>query len=123
MQSEIIFCRVGFKNPVVIASETLTKDLEKIKLTIDSGVRGIVSKTPSLHQTERLYPSPRFYVIHPDQVLKGELYSFVSTEQLCEHIPEEYLEELKEIRKYIDEHDCHLIISVMGGGHRMSGRF
>ena len=115
MRSMIKFCGVDFKNPVVVASATPTRDLERMKLAIDSGAGGIVAKTPSLHQIERLYPSPRFYVMHPDQIRKGGLYSFISTEQLCEHKPEEYLEELKEIRKYADENDCRLIVNVMGG--------
>jgi len=115
MKSEIKYCGVNFKNPVVVASATPTRDLERMKLAIDSGVGGIVAKTPSLHSIERLFPSPRFYVMHPDQIRKGGLYSFISTEQLCEHTPEEYLEELKEVRKYADEHNCRLIVSVMGG--------
>jgi dihydroorotate dehydrogenase (fumarate)/dihydropyrimidine dehydrogenase (NAD+) subunit PreA len=103
------------KNPLVAASATPTKDVLHMKKCVDAGLGGFVAKTPSWDRLEHLYPSPRFYVFYPDNVVSGKLYSFYTNELLSEYSPEEYARQLGDVLPYAQEHDCRVIASIMGG--------
>lgn len=112
---EVSFAGLKFKNPVIAASATPTKNAEFMKKCVDAGLGGFVAKTPSWDEKEQIYPCPRFYVFYPDAVTSGKLYSFYTNEQLAEYSPEEYALEVKKVLPYAREKDCRIIASIMGG--------
>lgn len=124
---EVSFAGLRFKNPVIAASATPTKNEEFMRKCIDANCGGFVAKTPSWDALERIYPCPRFYVFYPDAVRTGKLYSFYTNEQLSEYTPEEYAQELSKVFPYAKEKDCRVIASIMGGNAeewaRMSALF
>ncbi|HWQ77841.1 MAG TPA: 4Fe-4S binding protein [Anaerovoracaceae bacterium] len=109
------FCGVNFKNPVVAASATPTRDEECMIECIKAGCGAIVPKTPSPAYLEQVYPSPCYYVMYPEEARRGGWYSLYSSAFLAEWPPEEYLEIVKKVRPVAEEHDCRIIGSVMGG--------
>jgi dihydropyrimidine dehydrogenase (NAD+) subunit PreA len=111
----VMFAGLKFKNPVVAASATPTRDYKTMEKCIKAGVGGLVTKTPSFEYIDRVSPSPCFYIMYPDQARLGRFYSLYSTEQLCEFEPEEYARQIKAIKPLADEHDCKIISSIMTG--------
>lgn len=111
----INFCGVHFKNPVVAASATPTRDAERMIKCIESGCGAIVPKTPSPSRLEQVYPSPCYYVMYPEEARRGGWYSLYSSAFLAEMPPKEYLEEIKKVRPVAEENDCRIIGSIMGG--------
>jgi len=105
-------CGKRFKNPIVVASATPTKDAAYMKKCVDAGAGGIVAKTVTCEPKLQKYVSPRFTVLHK----RGwpHIFSNYSCEFLATHPPEEWAEELKAAVKYCHEHDTILVGSISG---------
>lgn len=101
-----------FKNPIVVASATPTKDGKYMKKCVEAGAGGVISKTVTYEPKLQKYVSPRFTVLHK----KGWPHAFsnYSCEFLATYSPEEWLNELREARKYCDLYDSVLIGSISG---------
>ena len=111
----VTFAGLKFKNPLIVASATPTRDFNAMEKSIKSGAGGLVGKTPSFDYIERVSPSPCFYIMYPDQARVGRLYSLYTTEQLCEFEPEEYAKQIKALKPVADDHNCKIISSIMSG--------
>ncbi len=111
----VTFGGVRFKNPIIAASATPTRNERAMEKCIMSGAGGLVTKTPSFDEIERISPSPCFYIMYPDQARTGRFYSLYTSEQLSEFEPEEYARQIKRIRPMAEEHRCKIISSVMTG--------
>lgn len=107
-------CGIEFKNPIVIASATPTKDAKYMKKAVDSGAGAIVTKSISSEETMRRYVRPRFTILYK----KAWPYCFsnYSCEFLSTYTPEQWIDEVKEVRKYCKEKGTILIGSVAGKG-------
>ncbi|MEW6425663.1 MAG: tRNA-dihydrouridine synthase [Bacillota bacterium] len=105
-------CGKRFKNPIVVASATPTKDAAYMKKCVDAGAGGIVAKTVTCEPKLQKYVSPRFTVLHK----RGwpHVFSNYSCEFLATHPPEEWAEELKAAVKYCHEHDTVIVGSISG---------
>ena len=103
---------VTFKNPMVVASATPTKDARYMLKGLEAGAGGVISKTITYEPKLQKYVSPRFTVLHK----KGwpHVYSNYSCEFLATYTPEEYLNELRQAKKYCEEHNAVLIGSISG---------
>lgn len=101
-----------FKNPIVVASATPTKDAKYMLKGMEAGAGGVISKTVTFEPLLQKYVSPRFTVLHK----KGwpHVYSNYSCEFLATYTPEEWLNEMRQARKYADEYDSVLIGSISG---------
>lgn len=108
----IEFCGKVFKNPIVVASATPSKNAEYMRRCVESGAGGIVTKTISPEPLLRKYVSPRFTVLHK----KGwpSIYSNYSCEFLATYTIDAWLKELKRTRDYCDEGNVVLIGSLSG---------
>ena len=111
----VTFGGIRFKNPVIVASATPTRDRSAMQKCIRAGAGGLVTKTPSFDRIERVSPSPCFYIMYPDQARIGRLYSLYTSEQLSEFEPEEYVKEISVIRPMAEEQNCKIISSIMTG--------
>ncbi|MBA1336021.1 MAG: Dihydroorotate dehydrogenase-like protein [Firmicutes bacterium] len=105
-------CGVKFKNPIVIASATPSKDADYMKRCVDAGCGGIIAKTVSPEPKLQKYVSPRFTVLHK----KGWPHAFsnYSCEFLAEYTPEEWAKELKETAEYCKKNGVALVGSLSG---------
>ncbi|MEW6275996.1 MAG: dihydroorotate dehydrogenase, partial [Bacillota bacterium] len=105
-------CGKRFKNPIVVASATPTKDAAYMKKCVDAGAGGIVAKTVTCEPKLQKYVSPRFTVLHK----RGwpHIFSNYSCEFLATHPPEEWAEQLKAAVKYCHEHDTVIVGSISG---------
>lgn len=104
------FCGKEFKNPIVVASATPSKNAEYMRRCVESGAGGIVTKTISPEPLLRKYVSPRFTVLHK----KGwpHIYSNYSCEFLATYTIDDWMKELKKTRQYCDEGNAVLIGSL-----------
>ena len=109
------FCELGFKNPVVAASATPTRNFEMMKKCVEAGVGGLVGKSASFQRIEQIHPSPCFYVMYPDQARIGKFYSLYSTAQLAELPPEDFAKEIEKVRPIAKENNCRIISDLMTG--------
>lgn len=109
----IEICGVTFKNPIIIASGTPTKDAKYMLKAIKSGAGGIVSKSVTTNPLLQKYVRPRFTILHK----KGWPYCFsnYSCEFLATFSPKSWMKEMREARRYCDKYDTILIGSVGGG--------
>ncbi|MEM1525460.1 MAG: tRNA-dihydrouridine synthase [Nitrososphaerales archaeon] len=105
-------CGIEFKNPIVIASATPTKDAKYMKKAVDSGAGAIIAKSISSEEMMRKYVRPRFTILYK----KGWPYCFsnYSCEFLATYTPEDWVNELKEVKKYCERNNTILIGSVAG---------
>lgn len=105
-------CGKRFRNPIVVASATPSKDADYMKRCVDAGAGGIVAKTVTYEPLLQRYVSPRFTVLHK----KGwpHVFSNYSCEFLATHTPEEWVGELKEAVEYAHAHGVVLIGSISG---------
>ena len=86
------YCGVKFKNPMVIASASPSKNGEYMKRCADSGAGGVIAKTFSPEPLAQKYVSPRFTVLNK----KGwpHSYSNYSCEFLATYDTEEWMQEM-----------------------------
>ena len=105
-------CGKKFKNPLVVASATPTKNADYIRRCVEAGAGGVVTKTISPEPLLKRYVSPRFTVLHK----KGwpHVYSNYSCEFLATYDHEEWLEEMKTARRYCEEGNVRFIVSISG---------
>jgi len=105
-------CGINFKNPVVVAAATPTKDAKWMKKGIELGAGGIVTKTVTTEKLLQRYVRPRFTVLHK----KGwpDVFSNYSCEFLATYEPEEWMNEIRVAKKYANNHNCVLIGSISG---------
>jgi len=108
----VVVCGRKFKNPIVVASATPTKDAKYMKKCIDEGAGGVVAKTVTFEPKLQRYVSPRFTVLHK----RGWPHAFsnYSCEFLATHTPEEWVDELKAAARYCRERDAVIIGSISG---------
>lgn len=105
-------CGLRFKNPIVLASSTSTKNPEKMLKGMKKGAGGVIAKTVTDEPLLQKYVRPRFTVLHK----KGwpQVYSNYSCEYLYPGSPENWLEELRKTKRYAEKYDSVLIGSVSG---------
>jgi len=105
-------CGKRFRNPIVVASATPSKDAKYMKKCVDYGAGGIIAKTVTYEPKLQKYVSPRFTVLHK----KGWPHNFsnYSCEFLATYTPDEWAEELAAAAKYCHEHDTVLVGSISG---------
>ena len=101
-----------FKNPIIIASASPTKDADYMKRCVDSGAGGLISKTVTFEKYLHKYVSPRFTVLHK----KGWPHAFsnYSAEFLATYTPDQWMKHLEESKKYCEEKGAVLIGSISG---------
>lgn len=105
-------CGIEFKNPIIIASATPTKDAKYMKKAVDSGAGAIIAKSISSEEKMRKYVRPRFTILYK----KGwpHCFSNYSCEFLATYTPEDWVNELKEVKRYCRKNNTILIGSVAG---------
>jgi len=105
-------CGKRFKNPIVVASATPSKDARYMKKCVDSGAGGIIAKTVTYEPKLQHYVSPRFTILHK----KGWPHDFsnYSCEFLATYTPDEWAEELAASAEYCHKHDTILVGSISG---------
>lgn len=101
-----------FKNPIIVASATPTKDADYMKRCVDAGAGGLISKTVTFEKALHSYVSPRFTVLHK----KGWPHAFsnYSAEFLATYTPDEWMPELEETKKYCEKNNTVYIASISG---------
>jgi len=106
------FAGLRFKNPIIVASATPSKDAKYMLKCCESGAGGIIAKTVTYEDKLQHYVSPRFTVLHK----RGwpSVYSNYSCEFLATYSPEQWVKELEQARTYCDEYDVRLIASISG---------
>lgn len=105
-------CGKKFKNPIVIASATPSKDADYMKRCVDAGTGGIIAKTVTYEKKLQKYVSPRFTVLHK----RGWPHAFsnYSCEFLATYTPAEWAKELRETASYCHKNDVILVGSISG---------
>ncbi|MGS0763496.1 tRNA-dihydrouridine synthase [Syntrophomonas curvata] len=105
-------CGKKFKNPIVVASATPSKDALYMKKCVDAGAGGIIAKTVTYESKLQHYVSPRFTILHK----KGWPHDFsnYSCEFLATYTPDEWAEELAASAEYCHKHDTILVGSISG---------
>lgn len=110
------YCGVKFKNPLLVASASPSKNGEYMRRCAEAGAGGIISKTVSPEPLAQQYVSPRFTVLHkkswPDN------YSNYSCEFLATYNPEDWMHEMIEAKKACDERNCTLVGSISGDSRK-----
>jgi len=115
------FAGVTFKNPIVAASSTTTKDAKCMKKAIDAGFGGVVAKSLCGESAKlgRLYPKPRFmlfgwreYPGYPKS--KTRYFTLHSLEEFSHFNYEEYADDINKAKKLIGD-DGVVIASISGG--------
>jgi dihydropyrimidine dehydrogenase (NAD+) subunit PreA len=106
------FAGMKFKNPIIVASATPSKDAKYMKRCCEAGAGGIIAKTVTFEEKLQHYVSPRFTVLHK----RGWpwAYSNYSAEFLATYTPEQWVGELEEAMKACREHDVRLVGSISG---------
>lgn len=106
------YCGVKFKNPMVIASASPSKNAEYMRRCAESGAGGVIAKTFSPEPLAQQYVSPRFTVLHK----KGwpHSYSNYSCEFLATYETDEWFSELREAKRFCDDLGSTLVGSISG---------
>ncbi len=108
----IDMCGVEFKNPIVVASATPTKNADYMRRCVEAGAGGLVTKTISPEPLLKRYVSPRFTVLHKKSW--PHVYSNYSCEFLATYNHKEWIEELKQGKRYCEEGNSVYIVSISG---------
>jgi len=116
----IEFAGIRFRNPLIVASSTPTKDAKSMKKAIDAGFGGVVAKTLCGNSSSfgRRYPRPRFmlfgwkdYPLYPKH--KTRNFTFLSLEDYSPFNYEEYANDINYAKKLVGD-DGVVIASIMG---------
>jgi len=101
-----------FKNPIVVASATPSKDAEHMRRCAEAGAGGIVAKTVTPEPALQRYVRPRFTVLHK----KGwpHVFSNYSCEFLATYTPSEWKEQMAQAKRFCDDMGTVLIGSISG---------
>jgi len=114
------FAGVRFRNPLIVASSTPTRDAKCMKKAIDAGFGGVVAKTLCGNSSSfgRRYPRPRFmlfgwkdYPLYPER--KTRNFTLFSLEDYSPFNYEEYANDINYAKKLIGE-DGVVIASILG---------
>ncbi|MHA1238771.1 MAG: 4Fe-4S binding protein [Candidatus Odinarchaeia archaeon] len=115
------FAGINFKNPLIAASATPTRDAKRMKKAINAGFAGVVAKSLFGNSASlgRKYPRPRFklfgwkeYPKYPEEV--PNCFTLNSLEE-CSHFGyEDYVADINEAKKLIGD-DGVVIASISGG--------
>lgn len=114
------FAGIRFRNPLIVASSTPTKDAKCIKKAIDAGFGGVVAKTLCGNSLSfgRKYPRPRFmlfgwkgYPGYPKR--KTRNFTLFSLEDSSPFSYEEYAKDINHAKKLVGEEGI-VIASIMG---------
>lgn len=106
------YCGVEFKNPMVIASASPSKNGEYMRRCAESGAGGVISKTFSPEPLAQKYVSPRFTVLHKRSWPNN--YSNYSCEFLATYDVKAWMQEMAIAKKACDERGCTLVGSISG---------
>jgi dihydroorotate dehydrogenase (fumarate)/dihydropyrimidine dehydrogenase (NAD+) subunit PreA len=109
---EMNMCGITFKNPVVVASATPTKNAEYMRKCFESGAGGAVAKSVTDLEAQQQYVRPRFTVLHKKAY--PHVFSNYSTEFAATYTPKEWMKELKQAKVYAKDNGAVLIGSVVG---------
>lgn len=106
------YCGVKFKNPIIIASASPSKNSEYMRRCAESGAGGVIAKTFSPEPLAQKYASPRFTVLHK----KAWPYNFsnYSCEFLATYDTESWMKEMVAAKKACDQLNCTLVGSISG---------
>jgi dihydroorotate dehydrogenase (fumarate)/dihydropyrimidine dehydrogenase (NAD+) subunit PreA len=106
------YCGVKFKNPIIIASASPSKNGEYMRRCAESDAGGVIAKTFSPEPLAQKYVSPRFTILHkkswPDN------YSNYSCEFLATFDEYEWMKEMSIAKKACAEYNCTLVGSISG---------
>ncbi len=109
---EVNVCGIKFKNPVLLASATPTKNAEYMRKCFEAGAGGVVAKSVTDLEAQQKYVRPRFTILHK----KAYPYCFsnYSSEFAATYTPKEWMKELKKAKVYAQDYGAVLIGSVVG---------
>jgi len=109
---EVNVCGIKFKNPIVLASATPTRNAEYMRRAFEAGAGGVVSKSVTDLEAQQKYVRPRFTVLHKT----GYPYCFsnYSSEFAANYAPKEWMKELRQAKVYARDYGAALIGSVVG---------
>lgn len=101
-----------FKNPIVVASATPSKDAKYMTKCCEAGAGGIIAKTVTYEEKLQHYVSPRFTVLHK----RGWpwAYSNYSAEFLATYTPADWMKQLEATKRVCDQHNVRLVGSISG---------
>ncbi len=108
----VSYCGVNFKNPMVIASASPSKNGEYMRRCAESGAGGVIAKTFSPEPLAQQYVSPRFTVLHKKAWPHN--YSNYSCEFLATYDADQWLREMEIAKKACDAQNCTLVGSLSG---------
>ncbi|MCL5958597.1 MAG: tRNA-dihydrouridine synthase [Chloroflexi bacterium] len=111
------FAGVPFKNPIVIASAEPTMSVSKMKQSIDTGAGGFIVKTlTDLESMRKLSGYAQWIALNEQhEKCQGRIpraFSFYGRSGLSAEPPEVWIEEVKKLQPYAEEHNCVIIGSV-----------
>lgn len=106
------YCGVKFKNPMVIASASPSKNGEYMRRCAESGAGGVISKTFSPEPLAQKYVSPRFTVLHKKSWPNN--YSNYSCEFLATYDVKSWMQEMAIAKIACEALDCTLVGSISG---------
>jgi dihydroorotate dehydrogenase subfamily 1 len=109
---KVEYCGVQFKNPLIVASATPTKNAEYMRKCAEAGAGGLISKTISPEKLAQQYSAPRFTVLHKSGWPK--IYSNYSCEALSTIDVDDWFPEMVAAKKSCDEYNCTLVGSISG---------
>jgi len=114
------FAGIDFRNPIIAASATPTKDAKAMKKAVDAGFGGVVAKSlfGDRAAVGRRYPRPRFRLFgwgeFPDYPKnKTEYFTLHSLEDCSAFDYEEYARDINEAKRLIGD-DGVVIASISG---------
>jgi dihydroorotate dehydrogenase (fumarate)/dihydropyrimidine dehydrogenase (NAD+) subunit PreA len=90
---EIEVCGLKFKNPILLASATPTKNAEYMRRAFEAGAGGVVAKSVTDLEAQQKYLRPRFTVLHKKAY--PHCFSNYSSEFAATYTPKEWMKELK----------------------------
>jgi len=117
------FAGIKFKNPTIAAAAPPTRDLKCVIKAIESGIGGVVPKTMTYEESARTKPHPEYLLVYWRTIEAKELEKQIPPyylalcrdgPTLCPWEPEEYVKQLKEMKKQTEKADVRLIGSIMG---------
>lgn len=105
-------CGKRFKNPIVVASATPSKDAKYMKKCVDAGCGGIIAKTVSDEVKMQHYVSPRFTILHKKAWPHD--FSNYSCEFYATYTPADWMEQMKVAVDYCHANDVVIVGSISG---------
>jgi dihydroorotate dehydrogenase (fumarate)/dihydropyrimidine dehydrogenase (NAD+) subunit PreA len=109
---EFEVCGIKFKNPILLASATPTKNAEYMRKGFEAGAGGVVAKSVTDLEAQQKYVRPRFTVLHKKAY--PHCFSNYSSEFAATYTPKEWMKELKQAKVYARDYGAVVIGSVVG---------